>query len=415
MIKLYIFFTFFELTVKILAIGDLGNNFFILKKFTKKSTIHIINFPWNTASKLTEDSDGVEFFDSLKVSKQVRKINSIKSSYDLCIVISWSGARIAYLAGLNYIIYFVGSALRVPPFIKNPKLDYLQQPLPSLNYFERRFYRDVLDSALACVANAEDLFNILKKYKKTNISQIGIPVDTTVFNENIKPATRKKEKFTFLSPQRIGLYKGIDIIWNALKLCKSDFEVLQVEWFLGQRTDEEREINKRLVMERPSQVKLIPVIKRADLVSNFAFVDAIIGQMKSGLGATIEREAAFCKKPVIQYADPKIKFDIDGKQISSPFLPHSNDPKEVANIIDKVVESKEFREKLANDEYDFVKKIADPEMIASKWDKLFEGLVKQNQSIRKISDIRSTLRLMYYLIINRLYVKKIKKLFSYGF
>src|SRR3989344_134036 len=97
MIKLYIFFTFFELTVKILAIGDLGNNFFILKKFTKKSTIHIINFPWNTASKLTEDSDGVEFFDSLKVSKQVRKINSIKSSYDLCIVISWSGARIAYL------------------------------------------------------------------------------------------------------------------------------------------------------------------------------------------------------------------------------------------------------------------------------------------------------------------------------
>ena len=65
-----------------------------------------------------------------------------------------------------------------------------------------------------------------------------------------------------MSPQRIGLAKGIDIIWKALKLCKSDFEVLQVEWFLGQRTDEEKEINKKLVESRPSQVKLIPVIKR---------------------------------------------------------------------------------------------------------------------------------------------------------
>jgi len=403
------------MTIKILAIGDLGNNFFILKKFVKKSKIHIINFSWDTASKLTENKEGVEFFDSLKISEQVKKINSIKNNFDMCIVISWSGARVAYLAGLNYIIYFVGSALRVPPFIKNPRLDYLQQPLPSLNYFERKFYKKILDNALLCIANADDLFNLLKKYRKEKIFEIGIPVDTTIFNENIKPIKREKTKFTFLSPQRIGLAKGIDIIWSALKLCKSDFEVLQVEWFLGQRTDEEREINNRLVRERPSQVKLIPVIKRENLASNFLFADAIIGQMKNGLGATIEREAAFCKKPVIQYADPRIKFDINGKQVSSPFLPHSNEPKEIANIIDKVVESKEFREKLANEEYDFVKKIADPEMIASKWDKLFEELFKQNKSIRQTSNIRSKLRLMYYLIINRLYVKKIRKLFSYEF
>ena len=129
------------------------------------------------------------------------------------------------------------------------------------------------------------------------------------------------------------------------------------------------------------------MIKRENLASNFLFADAIIGQMKNGLGATIEREAAFCKKPVIQYADPRIKFDINGKQVSSPFLPHSNEPKEIANVIDKIVESKEFREKLANEEYDFVKKIADPEMIASKWDKLFNtNIVKLNINVTFLLD-----------------------------
>ena len=37
---------------------------------------------------------------------------------------------------------------------------------------------------------------------------------------------------------------------------------------------------------------------------------------------------------------------VDEKEIKSPFLPVRNDPKSIANVIDKVVESKEFREKL---------------------------------------------------------------------
>ena len=118
------------MTIKILAIGDLANNFVILRKYVKHSQIHIINFPWDTASKLTDSKD-VEFFDSLKIKDQIEKINEIKDDYDLIIVNTWAGARLAYLTGLDYIIYFVGSALRVPPFIKNPRLEYLKNPLPS--------------------------------------------------------------------------------------------------------------------------------------------------------------------------------------------------------------------------------------------------------------------------------------------
>ena len=58
----------------------------------------------------------------------------------------------------------------------------------------------------------------------------------------------------------------------------------------------------------------------------------------------VEMEAVFSKKPVISYADPKIEIIIDKKKIESPFLPKSNDPKVIAELIDKIVESKEFRE-----------------------------------------------------------------------
>ena len=342
--------------IRVLAIGDLANNAIILKKFVKQSNFHVINFSWDTASKLTDIKKDVEFFDSLKINSQLKKILEIKDNYDLVLVQSWSGARLAYLANLNYIIYFVGSALRVPPFIKNPRLEYLKEPLPSLNYFERKFYKKILDNAVACVANADDLFKQLKKFRTNEIYQIGIPIDTTMFNGNVKPINREKSKFTFFSPQRIGLAKGFDIIWDALRLCKSDFEVLQVEWFLGQRTNEEKEINQNLVKNMPSQVKLIPVIKKEEIGNYYSFADAIIGQMKNGLGAAVEREASYCKKPVVQYADPEIMFEVDGDYINSPFLPHSNNPKDVANVIDNIVLSKQFREKLVNEEYNFVKK-----------------------------------------------------------
>jgi glycosyltransferase involved in cell wall biosynthesis len=401
------------LEIKILAIGDLANNAVILKKFVKKSNIHVINFRWDTASKLTDIKEDVEFFDSLNIKDQLKKILEIKDDYDLILVQSWSGARLAYLANLNYIIYFVGSALRVPPFIKNPKLEYLKDPLPSLNYFERKFHKKILDDAVACVANADDLFKQLKKFRTKEIHQIGIPVDTTMFNENVKSVERKKEKFTFLSPQRIGLAKGFDIIWEALKLCKSDFDVLQVEWFLGQRTKEEREINANLVKNMPSQVKLIPIIKKEEIGNYYAFADAVIGQMKNGLGAAVEREAVYCKKPVVQYADPKIKFEVNGNYTNSTFLPHSNNPKEVAYVIDKIVLSKEFREKLIDEEYNFVKKIADPEMIANKWDDLFQKINIKNKTNHQNSlNIIVKLRLINFLIINRLYFRKIRKIFE---
>ena len=106
------------MTIRVLAIGDSSNTLSTLKKFVKTSKIDLIDFPRKGAGKKTYISKNIEFFDSLKISKQIKKINEIKQNYDVCIVMSWAAARIAYLTGLNYIMYFTGNDIKTPPFIK---------------------------------------------------------------------------------------------------------------------------------------------------------------------------------------------------------------------------------------------------------------------------------------------------------
>ena len=53
------------MVLKILAIGDVGNYIKTLSKFTKKSKIHIINYPKDGAGVFTYD-ENVELFDSVE-------------------------------------------------------------------------------------------------------------------------------------------------------------------------------------------------------------------------------------------------------------------------------------------------------------------------------------------------------------
>jgi glycosyltransferase involved in cell wall biosynthesis len=397
------------LTIRILAIGDTANNIAVLRKFVKRSTIHLINFPRRGPAVYTYAED-VEFFDSLKISEQVRKINQIKNNYDICLVNSWPGARVAYLAGINYIMYFVGGDIVTPPFVKNPKVGYLEESIHKMNTIERLFYKKVFDTAIACVTITEEYFNHLKKYRIDGIRMDRIPVDITIYNENVKPIEREKSKFIFFSPQRFGLEKGGDIIWEALRLCKSDFEVLQVEWF-DERTSQEQEIKRRFIETKPPQVTFIPLIKRGDMPRYYRFADAVLGQMRAGIQGGIEREAVWCKTPVIHYSDPQRKIMLDGKEINPPYLPHSRDPRELANLIDKIVQSKEFRDKLLEEEYRFVKEQSDPEKAIPEWENLFEDMVKRYKSIhRKDSSLKlKFVSYLVYFVESFVYGKKLKR------
>ena len=76
-----------------------------------------------------------------------------------------------------------------------------------------------------------------------------------------------------------------------------------------------------------------------------------------------------------------------------------------------IVSSPEKRNNLFKKEYDFVTEVTDPVKCAEWWDDLFEDLVKKHKSIRKNSSaLRVKLRMTSFLIANRLYLRKIKKL-----
>ena len=393
------------MVINILAIGDVGNILATLRKFTK-TKIHIINSPKDDAGLFTYDAS-YELFENYKVQDQVKKINEIKNNFDFCITMG-AGERIAYLADLNYISLYVGRDIDAPRFIKNPTEEYFTEPIHTLNFLERRFYRRAFDSAIAHIGGRW-LLPDLKKYSKNYIRLDRVIIDPTLFNDTIKPIDKKKEKFTFFCPQRLGLGKGTDILWEAIKYCKTDFDIIQVDW-RGVSQDQDKKTSLKLRESRPKQVKLIPMIKRNEITKYYAWADAVIGNLRMGYFENIELEAIFCKKPVISYVNKSIQYILENKQLESQFLPTSNEPKEIAKVIDKVVESKQFRDDLLKREREFVLEIANAEKIAKWWDSLFEQMATKHKSIHKNSSkFALKFNLILFLIGNRLYTKKIFK------
>ena len=391
----------------ILVIVDVGNYFKTVSKYVKNSKIHIINFPKDGAGIYTYD-ENYELFENYKVADQVKKINQIKEDFDLAVVMG-TGERIAYLADLNYVSYYVGRDIDAPRFIKNSKESWYKEPLHKLNFFERKFYKKTFDFAIAHIAPTW-VFEHLKKFPGNNIKMDLKPIDLTLFSDNSEPHTKKKEKFTFFCPQRMSISKGTDILWKALRYCKTDFKILQVDW-RDLTTDEENRTSLRLRENLPPQVELIPMIKRKDMPSYYGWADAVIGNLVIGSFEYVELEAVMCKKPVISFTDKSFKIILEGIELQSPFLPESNDPKIIAKIIDKIVLSEDFRETLYQQEYEFVKEITDPIKAAEWWDSLFEESIRKFGSInRKSSTISVKFRILLFLVANRLYYKKIKKL-----
>jgi len=208
----------------------------------------------------------------------------------------------------------------------------------------------------------------------------------------------------------MGIPKGTNLLWEALKFCKSNFEIIQVNWF-DESNDEELKIKDKLLGEIPLQVKLVPMIKRKNMVNYYNFADAVIGGMNTGFTEGVEIEGVMCKKPVLQYQSKKMTIIIKNKEILPPFYPLSNNLKDIAEAIDRTVESEEFREDLVRQQSQFIKNFSDPIFIGEWWDDMFIKKSYEKQTIRKnSSNISIKFRMILFLIGNRLYWGKIKKI-----
>ena len=394
------------MVIKVLAIGDVGNIIRTIQKYTKKSKIHLINYPRDGSAVFT-NPDNVESFRTWKVKEHVDKINEIKDDFDICLTMATE--RTAFLTDLNYISYYVGGDIEAPRFKKDSKDSAAggAESIHQRNFLERKFYWNAFRTAIAHVAGVWQ-FTELEKYAENGIRNAMLPIDTQEFNPQVKPIEREKKKFTFFCPMRMEKYKGTDLLWEALKFCKSDFEILSVEWF-GERTQEERNFKQKLLQNKPKQIRLIPPVKRSEIARYYTFADAVIANLFFGVFELVGLESVMCGTPVIQYTDKKKKIILEQEEVESSFQPFSNDPRSIAEIIDRIVESKEFREKLFLDEYNFVDKIANPIKCAEWWDNLFEKYFNEYGTIhKKSSTIKIKLRMLNFLFANRVYGFKIK-------
>ena len=358
------------LTIRILAIEGTNKLVKDIGKFTKKSKIINLDITKKSIGENDEKDDFI-YFHSKNIQNQIVELNRIANEFDICIVSSWNAAKLAYLAGLKYIMFFIGNDVRISPFIKNSKPKYLTDSINKLNLFQRKFYWNIFKNATMCVTGSQELFFLLKEFRQDVMRIDRFVVNTDLFkhsNENIKD---KKTKFTFFSPQRIGVEKGIDIIWDAINLTKSDFEVLQVNW-IDDKTPEIEKQSLDLIKNKPKKVKMISKIEKEDMPKYYYSADAVLGEMQSGHLNYTECEAVLCNKPVLSYNDPNCKYFINDEEVSSPFQPDQQDPKKLAEIIDGIVEKEDFRNDLLEKENKFIKEIADPEKAAKDWEKIFE-------------------------------------------
>jgi glycosyltransferase involved in cell wall biosynthesis len=338
--------------MKILVVHDSSSFAYILQNYYPDEVSAIY---FSEHAVISQVKDPKFFVKGKGLYSQIQQIKQLSKEYDVFLCFGWIASSICYMAEVNYVIYFVDSYIDPQNRIRKELSSLKKNLLDEL-------YKDTLDNASLVVAAISHDAKILQKYRPD--AKIIFPlVDNKMFNPNVEIKELKLDKFIFLSPQRIDPGKGHHILWKAVELTKSDFVVLQTDWGSGEYYNE-------ILKTKPAKIKIIPKIKRQDMPSYLASMDALLGQISMTACGSTEREAALCNKPIFCYSPENFSTD-------DPFYKVSNNPKEIAIYIDKIVLDKEFREQLALTQNTWVKKIFDNKQTVQQWKEVFQESVKK--------------------------------------
>lgn len=335
--------------LKILLVHDSSSFAFLLQKFFP-GQIDAIYFSSHDAISQVKNP---LFFVKGGIESQIKQIKKLAKDYDVLLCYGWPAAAICYLAEVNYGMVFFDSYI-------DPEYRIRKKVSPIKKLILQDIYKNALENASFTVAGLPHDAEILRKYRKDTkiIFQL---IDEEMFHPNVKKIDLQQEKFVFFSPQRIDPDKRQHIMWDAIHLTKSDFIVLQTDWGKGEYYD-------KVISTKPDKVKIIPKIKRENMVNYFVSVDALLGQIsKTSVGST-EREAALCNIPVFCYAP-------DSFSENDPMYKESLEPKKIAEYIDKMVSNKEFRDELKKIQNEWVKKTFNNKNGIQQWVEVFQKAI----------------------------------------
>lgn len=337
--------------LRILLVHDSASFAFILQK----------NFPGHvdtiyfSAHEVISQVKNPLFFVRNGIASQINQIKDLAKRYDIFLCYGWPAAAICYLAGVNYGMVFFDSYID-PEYRIRKKVSRIKELIL------QDIYKEVIKKATFTVAGLPSDGEILKKYR-TDVKIIFQLIDKDMFHPNVEKIDLKQEKFTFFSPQRIDPGKGHLIMWDAIRLTKSDFVVLQTDWGSG-------EYYEKVIATKPDKVKIIPKVKRENMANYFVSVDALLGQISPSSVGSIERESALCNTPAFCYAP-------DSFSENDPMYKESREPSEIAKYVDRIVTDKNFRDELREKQHKWVIDVFDNEKTIKQWKQVFEEAINK--------------------------------------
>ena len=194
--------------LKVLIVNDFASSAFIFQKYLL-SEINAIYF---SKDNVISQVRNPLFFTKSGILSQIEQIRKLSKEYDIFLCFGWPAASLCYLAGVKYIIYFVDAYIDPDTRIRK-KMSFLKK------LFLSNLYSDALKFASKVVVGIPHHADILKKYR-SNYEIIFPLIDEEMFNANVEKMELNKNKFTFLSPQRIDPDKGQIILWDAIRKTK---------------------------------------------------------------------------------------------------------------------------------------------------------------------------------------------------
>jgi glycosyltransferase involved in cell wall biosynthesis len=348
-------------------VNDFSSGGFLLQKYLH-SKVNVIYF--NDEAVISPTIEPL-YFEKRDLPHQVSTIRELASEFDLFICFGWIAAAICYLANVNYVMYFVDSYIK-------PK-DRIRKKMP---FMKRQLVAELFSEAIThagCLVTAipRDV-DTLKMYNET--VRLVLPmVDPNMFNPNLDKIDLAQSRFTFFSPGRLDPGKNQDIVWESIRLTRSDFVVLQTDWGSG-------EYYEKLMSNRPEKIRIIPKIRREQIGAYYVSADAVLGQISLTTCGSIEREAALCGKPIFCYAP-------DCFTVNDPFYKGSLNPAEIADYLDKIVTDTPFRLNLAASQHEWVMEHFDNSKIAQSWEHILEETSNYSRKYKPKSHFTTGLKL----------------------
>lgn len=253
--------------------------------------------------------------------------------------------------------------------IKKPKILHCHGLNGTYRYYKRNFLtrkwlKELIDFYI-CVSNSETRLLLDLGFSESKISTLHIGVDT----ETYVPIEKEKLDNLILYVGRIHRTKGLHILLQALSYVKMQTQLI----IIGPVNDVGYlEENKNRIKKSKHKIRYLGIVSKNNLIKWYQRSSVLVSPSLVEPFGIVNLEALACGTPVIGTNIGGIP-EIVKDGVNGILVP-PNDPKELANALEKLLADQELRKKYAREG----RKIVEEHF---SWNRVPKELIRIYQSI----------------------------------